>query len=389
MGTTITFYTNDANIYLTSVNYKINGWLDYTREADYNTYPGQEHKISFGDGDKVTSATFEATPYSSSHSVDYEFVRWVYRVGSISAEPQYSTDNPFTFNELNEDGTLKDIWIRAVGKSTESGGGESGGETGDGTWKLIEMNGVINESGILLDYVTNDEITEIDSPYFSRELRLYMYPIKYVYTSKVNIFTQGYVDTVGYISESRAWNSTTGEPVNYIAKDDDSGDGYNFSLNPILKGGETYYLFIRTNAGESNKSDVDLTISYTTKFPDKWDWDDYKKAKIAIDNRGLVSDFGVTVWNNMVTKVRDIIALSGGVWDESYLSYADTRMKYYDPYNILTATRFNSLRHNIGSRVVSTGIVDRVPGDIVYGDYFNILADCINTWIDIIINSWE
>lgn len=385
MGTTITFYTNDANIYLTSVTYMINGWLDYTREADYNTYPGQEHKITIDGADKVTSATFEATPYSSSHLVGYEFVRWVYRVGSISAEPQYSTENPFTFNELKEDGTLKDIWIRAVGKSTDTGGG-GGGETGDGTWKLIEMNGVINERGVLLDYVTKDEITEIDSPYFSQELRLYMYPIKYVYTSKVSIYTQGNVDTVGYISESKEWNSTTGEPANYIAKDDDSGDGHNFHLNPILKGGETYYLFIRTNAGESDLSNVELAISYTTEFPDKWTWDKYPDEKYAIDNKGLVSEFDCWTWNNMVSKAKEIITLSGGVWDESYLTYSDTRMKDINGDRILTAARFNSLRHNIGSRVVSTGIVDRVPGDIVYGDYFNILADCINSWIDILIN---
>ena len=387
MGTTITFYTNDANIYLTSVTYMINGWLDYTREADYNTYPGQEHKITIDGADKVTSATFEATPYSSSHLVDYEFVRWVYRVGSISAEPQYSTENPFTFNELKEDGTLKDIWIRAVGKSTDTGGG-GGGETGDGTWKLIEMPGyIIDEDGVR-DYDTGEEIYDIESPYFSKELTLYVYPIKYTHTSKSHIFTYGGADTLGYISSSMHWDSSTGKPVDYIAMDDNgSSDRDNFFLTPILEGGQTYYLFIRTFSGEKDLASVGLVIDYSKIFPDKWNWNDYKKAKTAIDNRGLVSEFEVSVWNNMVTKVGDIIALSGGVWDASYLSYEDTKMKDYEPYNILTATRFNSLRHNIGSRVVSTGIVDRVPGDIVYGDYFNILADCINTWIDIIKNS--
>ena len=392
MGTQITYYTNNANIYMTTVAFSLSGQGQITQSRDYNTYPGQEHKITFADSDKVTSVTFTATPYSSSHLVKYEFVKWVYRVGSISASPQETTDNPFTFNEKNADGSLKSIWIRAEGKSTEigGGGGDEGGDEGEGSWTLVEHNGVIIDRNTIYDYVTGDEITYFDDyPDFSEELQLHRYPIKYVHTSKSCIFTEGNADTIGYISMSRSWNSTYGEPASIIATDDDSGDGYNFFLNPILNGDETYYLYIRTANGESETSETGLYISYDIQFPDKWDWnksDMYEKAKNAIDNRGPTTDFEVLVWNEMVARVRDIINFTGGSWDETYAPYTDTRMKKFDPYNILTATRFNSLRHNIGSRRVSTGIEEQKAGGIVWGYYFNILADCINSWIDIIIN---
>jgi hypothetical protein len=383
MGTQITYYTNDANIYLTEVTFQLDGAGQITQSRDYNTYPGEEHKITFSDSDKVTSATFRATPYSSS-----EFDYWVYRVGSISASPQETTDNPFTFNEKNADGSLKSIWIRAVGKTSSGGGGDEGGNEGDGTWTLKEMRGYMFDKDGVMRYIDTEEevINEIEAPYFSKELRLYIYPIKYERTSKAHIFTQGGVDTVGYLSTSEFWNSTDGTPKTYIAMDDNgSGDRYNFFLNPVLEGGKTYYLFIRTYAGESDLASLDLVIDYSKIFPDKWDWGDYPDDKYAIDNRRPTREFDVQTWNDMVDKVAEIIDFTKDSWNGTYALKDDTKMKEYDPYNILTATRFNSLRLNIGSRV-STGITERVSGDIVYGDYFNILANCINSWIDIIIN---
>jgi hypothetical protein len=66
-----------------------------------------------------------------------------------------------------------------------------------------------------------------------------------------------------------------------------------------------------------------------------------------------------------------------------YGSYDDTKMTTDGDYT-LTAKKFNSLRYNIGSRKVSTGITEKKRGDPVLGSYFITLTDCINDWIDLL-----
>lgn len=80
----------------------------------------------------------------------------------------------------------------------------------------------------------------------------------------------------------------------------------------------------------------------------------------------------------MVDKVKEILDAKGMTWNNTFMSYAATRMSSGD--KSLTATRFNSLRYNIGLHY-STGINTVSRGDTVYGWYFITLANCINNMI--------
>lgn len=104
-----------------------------------------------------------------------------------------------------------------------------------------------------------------------------------------------------------------------------------------------------------------------------------KAAYTALTNNGSTSDFSYLVWNDMCSKVIEIENAAGLTWSTKYASYADTKMSSSD--KVLTATRFNSLRYNIG-RSYSTGIDEVSSGDIVYAWYFTTLARCMNSWID-------
>lgn len=104
-----------------------------------------------------------------------------------------------------------------------------------------------------------------------------------------------------------------------------------------------------------------------------------KAAYTALTNNGSTSDFSYLVWNDMCSKVIEIENAAGLTWSTKYASYADTKMSSSD--KVLTATRFNSLRYNIG-RSYSTGINEVASGDTVYAWYFTTLARCINEWID-------
>lgn len=104
-----------------------------------------------------------------------------------------------------------------------------------------------------------------------------------------------------------------------------------------------------------------------------------KVAYTALTNNGSTSDFSYLVWNDMCSKVIEIENAAGLTWSTKYASYADTKMSSSD--KVLTATRFNSLRYNIG-RSYSTGINEVASGDTVYAWYFTTLARCMNEWID-------
>lgn len=104
-----------------------------------------------------------------------------------------------------------------------------------------------------------------------------------------------------------------------------------------------------------------------------------KAAYTVLTNNGSTSDFSYLVWNDMCSKVIEIENAAGLTWSTKYASYADTKMSSSD--KVLTATRFNSLRYNIG-RSYSTGINEVASGDTVYAWYFTTLARCMNEWID-------
>ena len=104
-----------------------------------------------------------------------------------------------------------------------------------------------------------------------------------------------------------------------------------------------------------------------------------KAAYTALTNNGSTSDFSYLVWNDMCSKVIEIENAAGLTWSTKYASYADTKMSSSD--KVLTATRFNSLRYNIG-RSYSTGINEVASGDTVYAWYFTTLARCMNESVD-------
>lgn len=102
------------------------------------------------------------------------------------------------------------------------------------------------------------------------------------------------------------------------------------------------------------------------------------KALSAVKNKGSLLNFSYLVWNDLVDKVKEVQDAKGKSWITKYASYSATKMSSSDKR--LTATRFNSLRYNIGY-YYSTGIPEVSKGDIVYGYYFTTLANCINQWI--------
>ena len=94
MACTVTCYFNDVNIKYTQI----------ALESGTHIYTGY-----YGDSDYV--AAVNGNPKFTAAAQDgCQFTRWVYRLGSTTADVRYSYNNPFLYN-----GTLK-IFIRAEGE---------------------------------------------------------------------------------------------------------------------------------------------------------------------------------------------------------------------------------------------------------------------------------
>lgn len=122
--------------------------------------------------------------------------------------------------------------------------------------------------------------------------------------------------------------------------------------------------------------------------PDLWSWTSSngsatayqtQLAYSAITSNGDVKDFNYRVWNDLVDKVKETLDAAGDTWNTKYSTYSNAKLSGSN--QILTATKFNSVRYNIEIHK-STGITERSSGDIVYGWYFTTLASCLNSWIN-------
>lgn len=160
-----------------------------------------------------------------------------------------------------------------------------------------------------------------------------------------------------------------------------------------LEPGTTYYSRVgyATSLSTTNWNTCDLYEFETIDDAgiDDWDWEksngdataaETLKAYNAVANKGFITDFKYTVWNDMVNKAATVIELRGGQWvvDEESTTKENTLMTDSDRF--MTALRFNSLRWNLG-HYVETGTAKKSRGDDMIGKDFLLLAEAINNTI--------
>lgn len=227
-------------------------------------------------------------------------------------------------------------------------------------------------------------ITTSLSAYTLRRFRM-----TFAVSGTATFYTSSSLDTLGYLSTKDTFDSSSGEPTSILASGDDYNSDRDFRFTYNVTAGTTYYLFVRCYSETSSGSPTVYIEVPTEKISvTKWGWSISNgnasasltsNAYYALVNKTAVTNFSYLVWNDLVDKVKEILDATNDSWDSSYASYASTKMTSSN--KTLTATKFNSLRYNIGSHY-STGISDKVSGEPVYGDYILTLATCINGWID-------
>ena len=189
-------------------------------------------------------------------------------------------------------------------------------------------------------------------------------------------------------SVSKTNNSIT---LNVSATDSGSGqNGFMFYLDNSLKGAEYgiafTYTFDNLNKGQQYKvgvraydnvfnisSQVYQNITTESDSPNNWFWTTDETN--AFNNKGLITKLTWGRWNEFLDRVEDFVTYYNGKYGTSVPSVLSHKMTSGD--RTLTATRFNGVRFSIGS-MNSTGITDRVSGDLVLGSYFITLSQKLN-----------
>lgn len=179
-----------------------------------------------------------------------------------------------------------------------------------------------------------------------------------------------------------------------------------YSFSNLLSS-TTYTVECKTSQ-QGQTVDEKVTIEVITKSSDQpgggdssqlikpWTWDKSNgeasnsqtiDAKTALTEKGKVSNFNYLVWNDLVSKMNLYIEKwQEGVWDNTYLTLAKTKMTNLD--KTLTSSRFKSLcwqiatwgGHSEFKDLIDSGNFDK--GKEVKAQYFFDFVNALNTEID-------
>ena len=274
MSYNITCYSNDSNISSTTISVSS---LGYSHTCHYGD---SEFKVTgFPDGN---SARFTASPASNC-----SFTRWVYRLGSTTGTVHYDYNNPFTYSGS------QDIFIRAEGSSSGGGGGDD-----EPSWtRFTRSVGTITSN-----YQRNIDLDEYE---------LYRFSVSFSNSGTATFYTTGSVDTYGYLSTTSGWDSDSGTPSSYIARNDDGGSGSNFSISYNVTAEITYYVWVRGYDGTETGSVVlNITPPENTPSAGKWVWSFSIGDSLSVDSHGI-HPMTATEWNNFTTRINEFRAYLG------------------------------------------------------------------------------
>ena len=123
---------------------------------------------------------------------------------------------------------------------------------------------------------------------------------------------------------------------------------------------------------------VSMARNFTTTSFTPWSWDksngylgnlngtataaQTKKAYTAITTKGPLSDFSYLVWNDMVNKAYQIRFEQNKPWDNTYATYASTKMNVFD--KAVTSKRIRSLFKNLNATIGKANVGDPIEGAI-------------------------
>lgn len=120
----------------------------------------------------------------------------------------------------------------------------------------------ITEDENLWNDVSYGDFSDIDTEEYDdiylEQSTVYRIAFSCKYNGDVTLYSEGDIDTIGYLSSSTRFDNSNGEPSKILASNDDSDD-HNFSITYEVSAGEKYYLFVRCYDAE-DEGDIRIYI---------------------------------------------------------------------------------------------------------------------------------
>jgi hypothetical protein len=379
-------------------------WGDYYEEGTINVSTSSEYVDIYN----PYTQNYQLEPYSiHRYKVVFAYSGYAYfytqsdidTIGYLSDEPDWNSDYSGPLSDIASDddsGDDKNFEIKHYVKANIPYyifvRGVTGEESGYVTLQIIEPWQLeLSNYGTL--YGAESETITL------KPLTLYCREMYFSSSGTVTISaTQGSI----WIGKSSDWKY--GMPTDYFKY---SNGFANNSFSCEVTTNQVYFVWLSNNEPSSVTTTLQISAPIVPSAVTHWDWEisngsasayETEDAFYAVRDRDYTNKFSHNVWNDLVNKVKDVLAEKGMEWDYTWDSYENTRMTI-SPYE-LTAKMFNSLRNNIELVGVEVGIGKitnsttpdeaedgTIPhpvkkDNIVFGHYFLTLADYINDCID-------
>ncbi len=331
----ITTYEQSRDIYnYTSGNYRLEPYNvhRYTVVFDYSGYA---HFYTISDIDTIGYLSDEYDWNNDNSGPLYE----------IASDDDSGDNRNFDIKYYVTAGVEYNIYVR----------GYSGGETGAVTLFVTEPWNINSSSYGTLSAEKSESVS-------LKACTLYCRSMYFANSGTVTISTTGSVDTRGWLGTTSQWDR--GEPTSYIASDDDSGSGSNFSMSFDVEAGRLYYVWFRGyDAGYTGSITLKITPPAEKVRPSNFSW-------TYIKTQGGSFNLTATEWNNLTARInafREYRGLSNYSFTRAYSGNDFTAAMYNQAVNAIKGiSGYGSYLSTVSS------------GDTVTAAGLNLLRDELN-----------
>lgn len=197
--------------------------VNYTRDCRWNVRESSSNNTVDSFSEDITAGKTEGAAHTItglSPNTNYSVNCTVYRADTGAYLNSFSAS------------------VKTSGSGGSGGGDSGGGDDDDSPWTATD-GGIIN----VTTFERNVDMT-LKSYY------VYRYSVTFSYSGYAHFYTNGDVNTIGYLSTNNSWSSDNSGPLSSVASDDNSYDGTNFDIRYYVKANTTYYIYVRGKTGQ-------------------------------------------------------------------------------------------------------------------------------------------
>lgn len=362
-------YSGDQDIYIRAEGENTDTGTEWTawqeEQLDISTYEQSRDIYNY------SSDAYQLEPYNvHRYTVVFDYSGYAHfysisdidTIGYLSDEYDWNSECSGPLYEIasdddSGDGSNFDIeyYVTAGVEYNIYVRGYSGEETGAVTLCVTEPWNINSSSYGTLSAEKSESVS-------LKACTLYCRSMYFANGGTVTISTAGSVDTRGWLGTTSQWDR--GEPTSYIASDDDSGSGSNFSMSFDVEAGQLYYVWFRGyDAGYTGSITLKITPPAEKVRPSNFSWT-YTKTQ------GGSFNLTAAEWNSLTARInafREYKGLSGYSFTYAYKGNDFTAVMYNQAVNAIKGiSGYGSYLSTVSS------------GDTVTAAGLNLLRDELN-----------